>query len=720
MIQKFVKMCFPKQWHKIRREQMKRKIRTASALMLSAAIMCSLLAPLNVYAVAYGETVQPAQTQEIDESETVEEETGTGDRETDAEGSHAVPETQTGDILPESDENESDSDSDTEALEDYGVTAAEVKTQSLQSGESQIIRITLNDVRAIKRAVIHGYAMEKSARVQYEYTSVDGSALVFEIPYGQGQADTYQIDSLEIETEQETKVLDLSAYKAQLRYRVAGNTAGERAKVYSRMRATGRLESVNAGDGRFVVVLDPGHDLGCNDRGWVNGVWETELNWKIAVAMKKELEQYDGVEVYINREWEECPGRDDEGDTERCIHARIARAVALDADLVVSLHNNAAGMGSLQYSARGATVFVSQHPDYYSESAVLGNLVLDKLGELGIRDNGVKTRKFSDDGAVPDYYEDEAHTEWDYYGINRYSALEGIPSLLIEHAFMDNPSDLQAFLKNDSMLASMGQKDAQAIVTYYGLVKTSERVRKEKTEAFVTRLYEKMLGRTPDKGGLEGWTNVLLSHKEDAAKVVWGFVHSDEFKAMKLNNEDYTEILYHTCLNRESDENGLAAWADLLDGGFSRDYVLHGFIESKEFTQICTDYGIVRGNIILTENRDKNDQVTKFVRRCYNVFLDREPDEKGLNEWTGVILKNKEEARKVPYGFVFSKEMNRKNLSDEAFVTILYKGILDREPDGKGLSEWVKVLENGETRQHIFEGFVQSKEFTKLLSGYGL
>lgn len=42
----------------------------------------------------------------------------------------------------------------------------------------------------------------------------------------------------------------------------------------------------------------------------------------------------------------------------------------------------------------------------------------------------------------------------------------------------------------------------------------------------------------------------------------------------------------------------------------------------------------------------------------------------------------------------------------EAFVRILYKGILDRTPDDQGVAEWVEVIENGEFREHVFEGFV--------------
>ena len=237
---------------------------------------------------------------------------------------------------------------------------------------------------------------------------------------------------------------------------------------------------------------------------------------------------------------------------------------------------------------------------------------------------------------------------------------------------------------------------------------------------FVKRLYTLVLGRDADTAGLVAWTDQLINKNNTAAEVTFGFVYSKEFQEKNLSNEDFVDILYQTCLGRSSDAAGKASWVDCLNGGFSRRYVLKGFIESMEFSELCADVGIDRGSIEMIENRDKNDNTTKFVRRCYNVFLDREPDGNGLNEWTGQILENTDNAREVPYGFVFSKEMTDKKLSNEAFVAILYKGIMDREPDATGLREWTAVLNKGESRYHVYEGFVYSKEFTELLSKYGL
>ena len=88
---------------------------------------------------------------------------------------------------------------------------------------------------------------------------------------------------------------------------------------------------------------------------------------------------------------------------------------------------------------------------------------------MGLYNIGVKTRYYGDD--AKDTYDDG--TGWDYYAINRHSTLMGIPSLLIEHAFMDNSYDLQ-FLRSDEKLKEMGKRNAQAIIEYYGLQKIIE------------------------------------------------------------------------------------------------------------------------------------------------------------------------------------------------------------------------------------------------------
>ncbi len=237
---------------------------------------------------------------------------------------------------------------------------------------------------------------------------------------------------------------------------------------------------------------------------------------------------------------------------------------------------------------------------------------------------------------------------------------------------------------------------------------------------FVTRLYTLVLERNPDPTGLNEWVQVLMDKETTGAEVVRDFILSPEFVDKNVSDEAYIEILYNTCMNRPSDNNGKSAWLKRFEDGFSRTYVLRGFIESDEFSKICKSYGIERGNIKLTEYRDQNDGVTRYVTRCYSLFLERRPDVEGLNDWARLILEDKDNAKDLPEGFIGSREFIEKNVSDEEFVKICYRAVLDREADQAGLDAWIKRLEKGDSRKKVCEGFTDSIEFKKLLANYGL
>ena len=59
---------------------------------------------------------------------------------------------------------------------------------------------------------------------------------------------------------------------------------------------------------------------------------------------------------------------------------------------------------------------------------------------------------------------------------------------------------------------------------------------------FVTRCYEKILGRKPDSGGLKSWSEQLRAGTKTAAEIIHGFMNSMEFEKKYLS--DSVEILY--------------------------------------------------------------------------------------------------------------------------------------------------------------------------------
>lgn len=251
-------------------------------------------------------------------------------------------------------------------------------------------------------------------------------------------------------------------------------------------------------------------------------------------------------------------------------------------------------------------------------------------------------------------------------------------------------------------------------------VLSEEEVVYKHIEAFVSRLYKEILGRDADSSGLKAWADVLKSGKEQGAKVAQGFIGSEELKKRNLSDDAYIRALYRTFFDREADDGGMAAWQKVMDSGLSRMHVFRGFAESDEFTKICDSYGIIRGYADLTAPMDQNEGVTKFIVRSYRLCLNREADADGLNGWCDAILSGKNTAKEAAYGFVFSDEFLKKDLSDTEYIKVLYRVFMDREADGGGLSSWEKVLKEGKSREHVFNGFADSAEFRKICQSYGI
>jgi serralysin len=107
--------------------------------------------------------------------------------------------------------------------------------------------------------------------------------------------------------------------------------------------------------------------------------------------------------------------------------------------------------------------------------------------------------------------------------------------------------------------------------------------------ASIKRLYLATLNRAPDDTGWQGWVDALTGSKSLSA-ITKGFINSAEFQAVygALNNNNFVTLLYNNVLRRVPDTGGLAGWLSALAGGTSRENVVNGFSESAEF-QINTN-----------------------------------------------------------------------------------------------------------------------------------
>ena len=207
----------------------------------------------------------------------------------------------------------------------------------------------------------------------------------------------------------------------------------------------------------IIIAIDPGH--GGSDSGAVaNGLREKDLTLEVSLALKEELESYDGVTVVMTRSTDVRPSENLSED----LSSRVRTAAAARADALVSIHFNSGSP-----LARGAEVWYGNSSSYnyatHTKGRQLSSNIQDKLTDLGLADRGIKTRDNP-------YYDYPDGSTGDYYAIIRQAREENMPGIIVEHAFVTSSSDAQ-LLRDPAFVRSLGVADATGIAQTYGLSK---------------------------------------------------------------------------------------------------------------------------------------------------------------------------------------------------------------------------------------------------------
>lgn len=173
-------------------------------------------------------------------------------------------------------------------------------------------------------------------------------------------------------------------------------------------------------------------------------------------------------------------------------------------------------------------------------------------------------------------------------------------------------------------------------------------------------------------------------------------------------------------MNRNYTEEDVKYWKGILDDGFSRQYVFKGFVDSQEFSDLCDSYKVEKGTYELTNIRDKNPALARYLNRIYVNALGRNGEDGGMNYWGNEILTKKKTPASVAEFFIITPEFEKKNLSNTEYVKVLYQVFMGREADASGLNYWVARLNKGESRRFILRCFAACPEFQKIVAGFGL
>ncbi|MGH1503524.1 MAG: DUF4214 domain-containing protein [Acidimicrobiales bacterium] len=140
--------------------------------------------------------------------------------------------------------------------------------------------------------------------------------------------------------------------------------------------------------------------------------------------------------------------------------------------------------------------------------------------------------------------------------------------------------------------------------------------------AFVERVYQNVMGRSPDASGRDFWIGQLRSGVTRGSMMV-GFSESDEYRAsaqLEIDAYDTTgpvARLYRAYFRRSPDTDGLQFWSST---GYSLERISQEFATSTEFQQT---YGSLSD--------------AAFVERVYENVMGRSPDAEGRSFWTGQL-----------------------------------------------------------------------------------
>lgn len=246
------------------------------------------------------------------------------------------------------------------------------------------------------------------------------------------------------------------------------------------IKANAASGSFTAEDDEIIICVDPGH--GGENRGALYNqndtiIDEKIIDLKIGLFLKENLEEYQNVKVIITRT----------NDIDLSISERADIAYQNGADYFISVHNNSSDEEHTDRNGCMVLVPVGSYqpanstiPNIEAATLLLGHSIINEFTNLGIalstdfdvhKTEGILRRPYSPEGLASstEYYPDGSVA--DYYGAIKSNIENGIPAIIIEHAYGNNDSDFEKYLSTDEKLRTLAEADARGIANALHLKK---------------------------------------------------------------------------------------------------------------------------------------------------------------------------------------------------------------------------------------------------------
>lgn len=206
------------------------------------------------------------------------------------------------------------------------------------------------------------------------------------------------------------------------------------------------MKNVKPGHSCPVVCLDAGHYADYNRCPIIPEYYESRMNWKLHLLLKKELESY-GMKVITTRD-----------DPEKDLGLQARGRKGKDADLVLSLHSNAVGSSAGENGMNENVDYVVAYVPIDGSVNALGEALAAAVAEQ--METAQKPRAISRKGSG----------EWDYYSVIYGAVSVGTPGIILEHSFHTN-SRATRWLLQEENLQKLAKAEAKVLAEYFGVEK---------------------------------------------------------------------------------------------------------------------------------------------------------------------------------------------------------------------------------------------------------
>lgn len=127
---------------------------------------------------------------------------------------------------------------------------------------------------------------------------------------------------------------------------------------------------------------------------------------------------------------------------------------------------------------------------------------------------------------------------------------------------------------------------------------------------------------------------------------------------------------------------------------------------------------IVVGDVFAGQGQETG--LAGFINRMYSTCLGRTADQGGLDYWVNALQAKEKNGADVGAYFIQSEELQNKNLSDQAYIAVLYQAFFNRAADAEGSAYWLGELAAGKSKDMILASFINSPEYQEVCDGFGI